>query len=272
MLFAVSSFAAYPIGERDCRGKVVTFRARPVRIVSLSPSNTELLFALGLGKQVVGVTKFCNYPAEAGKLPKIGDMTTNIEAVAALKPDLVLAHGKINDAAIPKLERLGLTVFAVDPKTIKETIRDIRTVGRITGRPRSAEKIARKMERGVSAVRASRAKKKPASVLVVVQTNPLWAAGPKTYVDEMIRIANARNIAYDGRPGFNPFSKELAVSRNPDVIVVGLKSDVEFLMNSPVWQTTNAVKKKRVHVISGDLLFRPGPRLVDGLTALASKL
>lgn len=270
-LFAASALA-YPIKVKDARGKTIVIKAKPVRVVSINPATTEIAFALGLGKRVVGVTRMCNYPPEAKSRPKVGDMTTSAEAVAGLKPDLVLAHAYVNDAVIPKLERLGITVYAIDPKTLGQVIRDIRAIGRIISRPQTAESLARKMEKAITSVKASRKDKPIKKVLVVIQANPLWAAGPKTFVDEMIRAAHAKNIAYDARTGFNTFSKELAIERNPDVIIAGAKSDVDFIMKSPIWRTTNAVKNHRVYVISGDLTVRPGPRLTEGLKALAAKL
>ncbi len=257
---------------RDARGKTVTIRAKPLRIVSITPSNTEILYALGLGSRVVGVTKYCDYPAEAKKKPKVGDMTASAEAVLALKPDLVLAHAFMNDRAIAQLEKLGVTVFAIDPKTIGEVTRDIRTIGRITARPKTAESVARRMEAAVASVKMARKGKPSRDVLVVVQANPLWAAGPETFVDEMLRVANARNVAYDARPGFVTFSRELAVSRNPDVIITGIKSDVSYFTTSPEWRTTRAAKNKHIRIINSDLLVRAGPRLADGLRELAKAL
>jgi len=257
---ASACLAAYPMRVKDARGKEILIRSKPMRIVSVAPSNTEILYALGLGSRVVGVTRYCNYPAEAKNKPKVGDMNTNAEAVVALKPDLVLAHGKVNWQAVAKLEKLGLTVFAIDPKTLGEVARDIRTIGKITARPKTADKVA------------ARANKPSRKVLVVISSNPLWAAGPKTIVDEMLTIAHAKNVASSARPGFVPFSKEAAIARNPDVIITGIKADVSFFTKSPEWRTTNAVKNKRVYALNSDLLFRTGPRLAEGLRELARKM
>lgn len=263
-----AAHAAYPMKVKDDRGREVVIKARPMRIVSLAPGNTEILFALGLEDRVVGVTRFCNYPAGAKKKRRIGDMTVSTETVLALKPDLVLAHAFMNDAVIPRLEKLGLTVFAIDPKTIGQAVRNIRTVGRITGRPATAERVARGMESTIRSVKAHPLKGKP-KVLVVVQSSPLWVAGPRTFVDEMLALAGAKNAAYDARPGFNTFSKELAVTRSPDVILVGLKTDADYFLKNPAWKNTPAAKHKRVYVIDNDLIMRAGPRLADGLKTLA---
>ena len=269
LLLPLAAFAGYPMHVRDARGKMITVKAKPMRIVSIAPGNTELLYALGLDDRIVGVTKYCNYPPRAKTKPKIGDMQTSAEAVVAQKPDLVVAHAFVNSGAIGQLEGLGLTVFAIDPKTIPDVMRDIRTIGRITARPRTAESIVAKMRKTLDAVKASRAGKKSRSVLFVVQPSPIWTAGPKTFVDEIIKLTNASNVAYDARSGFVTFSRELAISRNPDVIVVGVKSDVSYFLKSPEWRNTNAVRNKRIVVILSDLMTRPGPRLADGAKALA---
>lgn len=257
---------------KDVRGKEILIKAKPMRIVSIAPSNTEILFALGLGDRVVGVTKYCDYPAAAKAKAKVGGMPASTEAVVGLRPDLVLAHGNLNSADIPRLEKLGLTVFAIDPKTLGEVSRDIRTIGKITGRPKSADKVAGKIDSAMKSVKASRAKKPSQKLLVVIESNPLWVAGPKTFVDEMLTIANTQNIASDARPGYVTFSKELAITRNPDVIITGLQSDIDFFTKSPEWRTTNAAKNKRIYVIKSDILLRAGPRLAEGLKELAEKV
>lgn len=262
----------FPMRVRDGRGEIVVIRRKPTRIVSLTPSNTEILYSLGLGERVVGVTRYCDYPAEAKKKPKVGDVQINTEAVVALKPDLILAHAVLNDSVIPRLEKLGLTVFAVNPVTIGDVARDIRTIGRITGRPRTAARIASLIETKVKNIAVACAKRPLRRVLVVVQSNPLWVAGPRTFVDEMIRITHAKNVAFDARPGFVTFSKELAIARNPDVIVVGIEADAKYFLKSPEWRRTNAVKNKRVFVIKSDLMVRAGPRLAVGLEQLARVL
>jgi len=269
---ASAAWAGYPMRVKDVRGKEILIRARPMRIVSLTPSNTEILYALGLSDRVVGVTRFCDYPKTAKSRTKVGDMTISPEAVVALKPDLVFAHGMLNSTAIPGLEKLGLTVFSIDPKTLAEVARDIRTVGKLTGKPKTADAVAGKIESTIKSVKANRAKKHSPNVLVVIQFNPLWAAGPKTFVNEILGIAHAKNVAFDARSGFVPFSRELAITRNPDVIITGQAADIELFTKSPEWRTTNAVKNKRIYVIDSDILLRAGPRLAEGLKELAGKV
>lgn len=267
-----SQAAYYPMKVTDARGKTITIKAKPMRVVSLTPENTEILYSVGLNTRIAGVTKYCNYPAEAQKKPKVGDMNISVEAVVALKPDLVLANSVISDAAIPKLEKLGITVFAIHPTTLSEVARDIRTVGKIVARPKTADAVAKKLEQSVASTKSAMTKKASRSVLVVIQSNPLWTAGPKTFIDEIIKTANCKNIAHDARPGHVPFSLETAVARNPDVIIVGLISDADYFLKNPAWKNTNAVKNNRVYIINNDLLVRSGPRLAQGLKALVERV
>ncbi len=259
----------YPVTVKDCRGKSIKIATEPKRIVSIAPSNTEILFALGLDKQIVGVTRFCNYPASAKKKTQVGDLRTSVEKVISLKPNLVLAHGFLNDEAVRSLEKHKIVVVAFDPKTLDEAMRDIKTIGLITNREKQAAQIVSRMSATISLVKRKSAgvKSKP-KVLVAVQGEPLWAAGPRTFVDEMIRLSGGVNIASDAKAGFNQFSTEAAVWRKPDVIIYTTGSDSK-IFSKGLWTGTNAVKRKRVHAVNPDLLVRPGPRLTDGLKALA---
>lgn len=269
LLPCIAGATKYPVTVKDCRGKAVKIAREPKRIVSIAPSNTEILFALGLDKQIIGVTKFCNYPAAAKKKTQVGDLTTSVEKVVSLKPDLVLAHGFLNDEAIRAIEKHKIVVAGFDPKTLDEAMRDIKTIGLITNREKQAAKIVTKMKSTISLIKKKSAgiKAKP-KVLVAVQGDPLWAAGTKTFIDEMIRLSGGTNLASDAKPGFNQFSAEAAVWRKPDVIIYTTAGD-RGVFSKGLWAGTSAAKKKRVHAVDPDLLVRPGPRLTDGLKAIA---
>ena len=265
----IADAAKYPMTIKDCRGKAITISREPKRIVSLAPSNTEILFALGLDSRIVGVTKYCNYPAAAKKKPKIGDRAISVETLISLKPDLVLAHGMLNEQAIHSVEDHGFTVVAFDPKTIDEVTRDILLIGRITNREKQAVQITKRISSAKALVKqkACDLKTKP-KVLVAVQADPLWAAGPKTFIDEMIRLAGGVNAAADAKPGFNAFSAEAAVWRNPDVIIGTTNGDKQVFTRG-LWKDTNAARSGRIYEADPDLLVRPGPRLADGILLIA---
>ncbi len=244
----------------------------PKRIVSLTPSNTEILFALNLGDRVVGVTSKCDYPPEAQSKPKVGDMNISTEKVVALHPDLVVADKNLNSAAIRKLKSLGIKVLATEPKTIKEVAASITTIGNATGRTTEANALIQRMSTVLLPKMEGATQNKTKKVMVVVQTTPLWLAGPKTLVNEMIEQCNAKNIAYDAKPGFNQFSSEIALARNPDLIIVTRKEDQDYFLQSPVWQKTKAVQTFKVILVDPDIIFRPGPRLTEGLRVISGSL
>ncbi|HOK55343.1 MAG TPA: cobalamin-binding protein [Armatimonadota bacterium] len=244
----------------------------PQRIVSLVPSHTEILFSLGLGDKVVGVTRYCNYPPEAAKKPKIGDMNVDMEKIVALKPDLVLAHSYLNDNEIKRLKSYNIKTIATDPKTFADVTSDIRTIGNATGCIDRAEKLAASMEKTIESFKSQPRTDHQKRVLVVVQVNPLWVAGPETFIDEMISYLNGKNVAYDAESGFKQFSLEKAFARDPQLIVVTRKEDKVHFDTSAVWKKTSAVKDGKVVVIDPDLIFRPGPRLVKGLEQLAEAM
>ena len=244
----------------------------PQRIVSLTPNNTEILFALGLGDRVVGVTKWCDYPPEARRKPKVGDVNISLERVVGLRPDLVVAHSTLNREVIKRLKALKIRVISTDPKTFADVMSDMRTIGAATGTSEQAARLVRSMEESIKAVRKRAAGRGRRRVLVVIQPSPLWVAGPQTFVDEMIRCANGENVAHSARPGFNPFSTESGIARNPDVIIVTRAEQKTFFEKSSLWKRTKAVREGRVVVIDPALLVRPGPRLVQGLERLADAL
>ena len=269
LLSGQAGAAKYPLTIKDSRGKSIRIPSEPKRIISLAPGNTEILFALGLAARIVGVTKYCNYPREAAKKPKIGDQTTSIEKVISLKPDFVLAHGVVNDQAIKSLEDHGMRVMAIDPKTLDQVASDILLVGKATNREAQAKLVAGRITSEKSLLKQkTRGIKTRPKVLVAVQADPLWAAGPKTFVDEMITLAGGANVASDTKPGFNQFSAEAAVWRNPDVIVGTYKGDRQVFTRG-LWKDTKAAKSGKVYEANPDLLVRAGPRLADGLLYLA---
>ena len=259
----------YPLKIKDCRGKIITIPSQPKRIISIAPSNTEILYAIGLESSIVGVGSFCDYPPKVKKKPEVGDRTTSIERVISLKPDMVLVHGFLNRQAIPSLENHGIRVIAVDPKTIDEVVRDIRLIGKITNREKQAAQLGNRITAARNLVRQKVAgrKSKP-KVLVAIQANPLWLAGPDTFVDEMIKLVGASNIGSDAKPGYNQFSTEAAVWRNPDMILGLSKGDKKFFSRG-LWKSTNAGVKSRVHEVDPDIFVRPGPRLADGILTMA---
>lgn len=247
--------------------------ATPRRIISLTPSNTEILFAIGAGPRVVGVTTMCNFPVAAKRLRnKIGDYKPNIEKILSLKPDLVVAHTLLNAAAIRSLKKFGIRVFAGDPKTLEETMRFIIKTGEVTGHANKAREIVRAMRSKIASV----VKNRPRSperprVLMSAQFSPLFIAGARTFMDELCRLAGGHNIGTDHSGAFYQISVETILVRDPQVILAAHHNTSAY-SRSPQWRRVSAVKSGRVHEIDSDIFTRPGPRLADALVIMSKLL
>ncbi|MFQ6136514.1 MAG: ABC transporter substrate-binding protein [Candidatus Hydrothermarchaeales archaeon] len=259
----------------DNYGREVTIPKKPERIVSTAPSNTEILFALGLGDKVVGVTKYCNYPIEAKEREKIGGFTTvDVEKVVALEPDLVLAAGGNGEEAIQKLEDLNLTVVVLDPKGIDDILQNIRLVGKASGTEEDALGLVKKMNQRIEAITSKTTTlsgmEKP-RVFYVLWHDPLMSAGSGTFADDLIDMAGGINIAHE-LDGYKSISLENVIEQDPQVIIasVGMNpTTLEYVRNEPRLQGTAAMKDGGVYGIDSDIVSRPGPRIVDALEEFA---
>ncbi len=263
--------AGFPRRITDFRGKTLTLSKRPQRIVSLTPGSTEVLFAVGAGKQVVGVTSYCDYPPEAKRLPKVGDMRTNVEAVVALRPDLVVADGVLNRRFVPALERLKLPLLVIEPKTWLDVARVIHLLGMATGHEKQAEQIVRQFRQAEREARSRTANSPKPGVLFTLNVEPLpmWVAGRNLFVDDMIRLAGGRNVAADGGENYYPLSAEALVTRNPDIIITTVPEDrLSPLREHPVLKRLKAVQENRVYSVDSNWFVRPTPRLLKGLEQL----
>jgi len=256
----------------DDIGRKVTV-IKPERLVSLTPSSTEILFALGLGDKVVGVDDYSNYPAAALKIDKVGAYDKPIlEKIVALKPDLVLADS-IHEEAVKRLEEMGISVAVVFPSDLEEVLTGIRWIGIATGaRDRAVELEAELTERIrlVDEKVASIPEQERPWVYYEVSSEPIMTAGPKTLSSELIVRAGGRNIAHDAATDYPEFSPEAIVSRNPDVIIFpeihGTDAvEVETIKARPGWGTVEAVQNGRLYSVDADILSRPGPRVVEAL-------
>jgi iron complex transport system substrate-binding protein len=283
---AVTPATAVPAVETqtivDSLGRNVSIPMTPRRIVSLAPSVTEILFAVGAGPQVVGDTKFCNYPAEAQALPKIGGFTAktiSVEAIVDLTPDLVIAGTASQKPVVEALEKLNLPVLVLAPDSFEAVYAGIEQTGAVTGHTEEAETVVAQMRQRVAMVTAKVASvpadQRPA-VFWEVFDEPLTTAGPNTFIGQMIQLAGATNIFEDAQEHYPQVSAELVVERDPDVILgpstQSAKLTPELIAQRPGWSNLTALRKKRVYLLDGEITSRAGPRLADGLEALAKAL
>jgi len=261
----------------DDAGRTVILKGSPSRIVSLAPSNTELLYALGLGDRVVGVTSYDDYPPEVKDKPKIGGFAdVDAERVVALSPDLVVA-GNIHVAkVVPALEKLGLAVVVIDPKTVDDIGARLTMLGRLTGKEQEAQEAKAKLDQRLAATAAKvKAAGRWPRVFWMIGDG-LFTAGPGSFIDDLIAKAGGTNIAADAKTQWPELSMEAVLKADPEVIVIPGPDGPALagkLKADPTWQQVSAVKAGRFVLIPDqNLVSRPGPRIVDGLDALAREL
>lgn len=271
--------ADLPIEMMDQAGRLVKMSEMPEKIISLAPSNTEILYALRLEDKLVGVTEYCDYPEAAKQKPKIGGFSTvDIEKVVDIEPDLILAANIHQDEIVPHLERLGLTVVVIDPKTVAEVLEAINLVGQLTGKAEEASRLTTEMENRIQAVTDKTAgipKAQRPRIFYLLWHDPLMTVGPVTRIHELIEKAGGTNIARDLTDEYPRISLEATIMADPQVIIAGSGhgsgQDVPFsyALTEPRLAEVAARQDGRIYEIDSDLTSRPGPRIVDGLEKLA---
>lgn len=247
------------------------------RIVSLAPNLTEILFALGLDSSVVGVTDFCDYPPRAKTKARVGGITTpSFETIAELKPDLVLMTVAGNSRADhDKLLSLGLTVVATDPSTVEGIYASIDRIGSLTGTQDRADSLIIALRQTQHDLMARAQARAPRSVLILLSLRPLIGAGTGSFIDDLLRLANATNVAAGTASAYPLLSREHLLQTNPDVLIVldDVASDPREVIEAyPEWNTLDAVRNGRVIILDTNLISRPGPRIMEGLRLLISAL
>lgn len=260
----------------DDLGRRVKLPMPARRIVSLAPSLSENLFAIGAGKTVVGVTSADDYPAAVRRLPRVGDAyRPSIERIRALRPDVVLVESSTIDrrAADTFAARLKRPVFVQQSRTFDDVPRHLLQLGRITGSRSGAQRAAAAMKvRAAQVARRVAGEPRP-RVFVEINASPLYAAGPGTFIHDLIRRAGGTNVVVGANP-FPLYSKETLLAADPDhyVIAQGGPMGPRSGTLPPPLNRLSAARNGRVHRIPADLLLRPTPRLADGLVLLAKAL
>ena len=258
----------------DQLGRVVKLDKIPQRIVSLAPQNTEILFALGLGDKIIGVTSYCNYPPEAKEKTIIGGFSTvDIEKVVSLSPDLVVAALIHEKETISQLESHGLKVLALAPKTLNEVIQAIELVGKATGTEPEANRLVNSINARMDAVAglvSGLSEEAKPRVLYIVWHDPLMTAGGDTMQSQLIDFAGGRNI-FDDLTYYPTIGLETLLDRQPQVIIAGVghgsakDSPLDWAKSEPRLKNTDALIQGKVSGIDADIASRGGPRMVDAL-------
>jgi len=272
---------AYPLVVTDAAGKQLTVEKVPERIVSTSPAETEILFALGLAERIVGVSDYDDYPQEALTKPKVGGIVSpNEEAILALNPDLVIGGISLDRPVAEKLQSLGMPIYISHPNSLEEIMQNILTLGVITDRQQQAEEIVAGMKRDIERVKealkdisADEQKK------VYIEFAPGWTVGRGEFMHELITLAKGVNIAADTE-GWNLISEEKVLEANPDVILFahGVIDEVtgesleQIIRSRSGWEKIRAIQEQRVVGLDQNVLSRPGPRITQGLMEVAKAI
>ncbi len=278
LLFGFLSRYAFAttLEEVDDRGSVISISAPPVRVVSLAPHLTEILFDIGAGQRLVGVMAFSDFPEQAKALPRVGNHShLNFEQILSLQPDLILGwRGGNRESDLKVLRDFGLKVFETDPRTLEDVAALMRRLGMILGVPEAAEDRARHFEEAVMRLRKTRSIRRPLRVFYQVWDQPIYTLNGDHVITQMIEGCGGTNV-FSALDALSPVvSIEAVLDTNPEVILGPRESDqsASWMTRWESWPQVKAVANKQVHSIPADLVARMGPRLVDAMAAICGSL
>ncbi|HED30867.1 MAG TPA: cobalamin-binding protein [Prosthecochloris aestuarii] len=262
-------------GENRKTKEQVQDRQKP-SIVSLAPSITEMVYAIGAGDQLVGRTSACDYPAEAEAVQVVGTFgRPSLEMLAGISPGLVLDTDLANEETARRIEELGFRRERLDIRTPDDIPPALRTLGELTGNSSRADSLASVIEQGLSTFRrsAENRRKHAPKVYLEIWNDPLWTGGGTSYISALIRYAGGRNIGDEVRKEYFEISPEWVITQNPDIIACMYMSRstpaVEEIRGRDGWEHVNAVKNSRIYDnFDNSLFLRPGPRVLEGIALL----
>lgn len=259
----------------DDFGKVVSLDKPAEKIVSLAPSHTEILFAIGAGEKVVGVTTADDYPEDVIGIEKVGGFEGwNLELIMSLEPDLVLNYGPGKEEDNKRLEESGITVASFMPETIDEVFDTIEKIGVLTGNNEKAVELVSDMkfkkDEIVLKVKDLGTKK----VFYEVYNDPLMTAGPGSFIDELINLAGGENVAKDADNPYPQFDIEKLIESDPEVYLIPNDSTttLDMLKQRPGFENIQAIKNSQIYFLDANLVSRPGPRIIEGLYEIAKAI
>jgi iron complex transport system substrate-binding protein len=260
----------------DDYGRVVELDHVPERIVSAAPTPTEILFAVGAGDLVVGVDDYSDYPAEVANITSVGSYTLNTEIIVGLQPDLVVSSDLVPISQLELLEDQGIPFVILATRTLDDVMKDIRLVGILTGHVDEANALVEQLESRVDAVTEKTQAEDLERPRVYLEYYPYWTYGPGSFGHDLIELAGGINIAENTSSEYPMLTSEFVIAQNPEVIVFTIgymtTTTAEEIGSRPGWDEITAVSEGKVFSIDDNLTSRYGPRIVDGLEALAALL
>ncbi|NLY53057.1 MAG: cobalamin-binding protein [Firmicutes bacterium] len=264
----------YPLTLVDSFDREVTVEKEPEVIVSLAPSATEILFALGLGDKVKGVSDVCNYPEEVLAIEKMGGyMGVDVERVVSVQPDLVIADSQTTKEVVEQLEGFGIAVLALKADDIEGMFSHIELIGEATNAKEEAEQLVQELQDRLQVVADKTKSLERPAVFYEVWHEPLMSAGKNTFINSVIEAAGGENVMVDAATDWPEVDLELLISKEPAVIILGHDGQsVDEAKARANWQTMPAAKEGRIYAVNPDIFNRPGPRLVDAVEELARLL
>jgi ABC-type Fe3+-hydroxamate transport system substrate-binding protein len=257
----------------DDAGDSVAVPAPARRVVSLIPATTELLFAIGAGGVVVGRSAWCDYPAEAARVPSLGDgINPNVEAVLAARPDLVLLYNSAQHTAVAaRLRGLGIPTLRLTTDALADVDRVGRLLGRVTGHAAAADSLAQAFDTALAAATVPSGRGRRPTVLLLVWEQPPMTVGRGSFLSELVQRAGGENLFADVAASSGPVSIEAVAARDPDYIFTTSDGPAAFA-SRPEWQVVRAVRERRFLHVRGSEFNRPGPRSPAAIRALAARL
>jgi iron complex transport system substrate-binding protein len=270
----------------DDHGYKTSLTAYPEKIISVAPSCTEILYAIGAGDKVVAVTNYDDYPYDfaawiaSGNMTSVGDFTSpNMEVITSLDPDLILASGGVQEESVNTLRDYGYKVLVLDPTSVDGILNNIELVGNATGKQAEAAALINDLTSRINAVAeiVANATKPKAYYETYYETTSSWTIGAKAWQNELIEKAGGTNIFGDQQTDYYQYQVEALIDRNPDVIVLpaegmgtGMQAGIDAVKARPGWDTMNAVQNDRIYQINPNIIERAGPRIVDAIEQMAA--
>lgn len=270
----------FPLEIEDAFGNIVAIEKEPERIISMAPSNTEILYALGLDDKMVGVSAFCDYPQEALAVDKIGDfMGINFEKVIELEPDLIVNYGILDEDAMKIYSDAGIAVISFMPESIDEVIEAIKQIAVATDTIEVGNDLIESMEQHRDEIVAKVQDTDSVKVFYEIWHDPLMAAGEGSFVDGLINLANGSNVARDAEGEYPNYDIEQLVENDPEYYLTAnmetggfSENTVESISARPGYDNITAIKNGDIYLLDGNIISRPGPRIVEGLELIARTL